>query len=117
MQVTQVQGNVTGDITGRDKYVSTEASHNIAASPASPNPPEKLWDVFVCYAKEDLDRARMLYRDLREARMTPWMAYEDILPRQEWKRENTQALTRSRYMLALLSSNSVSRTGYMFRRS
>lgn len=88
---------------------------NIAPPPESDNIPEKLWDVFVCYAKEDLDRALTLYRDLCEARITPWMAYEDILPGQDWEYEITQALTHSRYVLALLSSNSVSRKGFIQR--
>lgn len=84
------------------------------ALPASaPAVPDKQWDVFVCYAKEDLECARTLYAELRKAGVTPWMAYEDILPGQDWEYEITQALTRSRYVLALLSSNSVSRHGFI----
>lgn len=81
--------------------------------PDSTDQPKKLWDVFVCYAREDLDRARALYHKLREVGVTPWMAYEDILPGQNWEHEITQALTQSRYVLALLSDNSVSRRGFI----
>lgn len=80
---------------------------------AALNQPGKVWDVFVCYAREDLERARVLYAALREAGVKPWLAYEDILPGQDWEYEIEQALTRSRYVLALLSSHSVSRKGFI----
>ena len=79
----------------------------------APRQQDKPWDVFVCHAKEDRKSALTLYHELRQSGLTPWMAYEDILPGQDWEYEIEQALTQSRYVLALLSSNAVSRKGFI----
>ena len=105
-----VDGQVfTGPVT---IYHGSTPAANVPVS-APIEQPEKVYDVFVCYAKKDQDRARKLYRELCQAGVRPWMACEDILPGQAWEYEINQALTRSRYVLALLSSNSVSQRGYI----
>ncbi len=69
--------------------------------------------VFICYAIEDIEIARRLYHDLKDAGVIPWMAKKDILIGQNWKFEIHQAIKSSPYFLALLSSNSVSKQGYV----
>jgi len=72
-------------------------------------------NVFICYAEEDREIARRLYKDLKKAGVTPWMDVEDILPGQDRKIEIREAIKKSSYFLALLSSNAVSKRGHFNR--
>jgi len=38
--------------------------------------------VFISYAREDVEMARKLYDDLKNAGVSPWMDEEDLLPSQ-----------------------------------
>jgi hypothetical protein len=69
--------------------------------------------VFICYAREDREIAQHLYADLQQAGIAPWMACEDILPGQDWELGIDQAIRASSYFVALLSSHSVSRKGFV----
>ncbi len=69
--------------------------------------------VFISYAKEDYKIAKRLYDDLKQAGVKPWLDDEDLLPGQNWKLAIKKALKRSSYCLALLSSSSVSKRGYV----
>ncbi|MCP4353180.1 MAG: TIR domain-containing protein [Desulfobacterales bacterium] len=69
--------------------------------------------VFISYASEDIKTARKLYHDLKEAGVTPWMDEIDLLTGQNRKFEIRQAIKGSSYFLALLSSDSVSKQGYV----
>ncbi len=69
--------------------------------------------VFICYAREDYAIAERLYHDLQRAGVKPWLDEEVLLPGQNWKRMIKQAMKQSSYILALLSSHSVSKTGYV----
>ncbi len=69
--------------------------------------------VFISYAREDLALARRLYTDLKKVGATPWLDAEDLLPGQKWKNEISKAIRESDYFLALLSSSSVSKRGYV----
>lgn len=60
-----------------------------------------------------MEYARRLYRDLRSAGLTPWLDRESLLPGQNWKSEIRKAIYDSRYFIALLSSNSVEKRGYV----
>ena len=62
--------------------------------------------VFISYAREDIEVARKLYHDLKDAGVVPWMDKVDLLIGQDWKFEIKQAIKDSSYFLALLSSNS-----------
>jgi len=81
----------------------------MSAQEASPEE----WDVFICYAREDVEMAKRLYDDLERAGVSPWLDRKKLLPGQNWKRAIKQAMKDSAYVLALLSSNSVSKTGYV----
>lgn len=69
--------------------------------------------VFISYAREDIDTARRLYHDLKSAGMKPWMDEYDLLVGQNWKAAITKAIEKSDFFLALLSSNSLSKRGYV----
>ena len=45
--------------------------------------------------------------------LNPWIDKENLLPGQEWKRTITKAISESSYFIALLSTNSISKKGYI----
>lgn len=81
-------------------------------------PPENgdappIWDVFICYAREDLSMAKRLHDDLERAGVAVWLDKKKLVVGQNWKFEVKKAMQRSRYILTLLSSHSVSKSGYV----
>lgn len=71
--------------------------------------------VFISYGREDATEASRLYADLVEAGLRPWMDQIDLLPGQRWKEAISEAIETSRFFVALLSSQSVDRRGYVHR--
>ena len=69
--------------------------------------------VFISYAREDIDAARRLYQDLKQAGVEPWFDKESLLPGQKWRVAIRQAIRECRYFLAVLSTNSVTKRGYI----
>jgi hypothetical protein len=69
--------------------------------------------VFLSYAREDFNTALRLFNDLRKAGIDVWLDREVLLPGQNWKAAIRQAIRESRFFLALLSNNSVSKKGYV----
>lgn len=70
-------------------------------------------NVFISYAKEDQIVAKKLYRHLKEAGLEAWLDSEDLIPGQRWKYEIKKAISNCDYFVALLSSNSVNKRGYV----
>jgi hypothetical protein len=69
--------------------------------------------VFISYAKEDSEIATKIYYDLKRAGVKAWLDSKDLLPGQNWKLTIREAINESSYFLALLSSNSVSKKGFI----
>jgi len=69
--------------------------------------------VFISYAKEDKDHAEKLCRDLKLAGGAPWIDCIDLIPGQRWKPAIRKAISTSRYFIALLSSRSVGKRGFV----
>ncbi len=70
--------------------------------------------VFISYAEEDYKIAKRIYEDLKKyTDIRPWLAPEDIIPGQNWKITISRAIEDSSYFLALLSSNSLSKRGFV----
>jgi hypothetical protein len=69
--------------------------------------------IFICYAREDQNAAVRLFGDLRKAGLNPWIDIESLLPGQRWDITIRQAIRESRYFLALLSSESVKKRGFL----
>ena len=68
--------------------------------------------VFISYAHEDYSAAKRLYCDLKKAGIDAWLDKECLLPGQNWKLMIKQAIRRSRYFIAILSTNSITNSGY-----
>jgi TIR domain-containing protein len=59
--------------------------------------------------------ARRLSADLRRAGLDPWLDSERLRPGERWKSAIRNAIKRSRYFIALLSSRSVDRKGFVHK--
>jgi len=68
---------------------------------------------FLSYAREDLDVAQHLYAELARAGVTVWFDRVALLPGQHWKPAIIETIRTAKYFLALLSSNSVNKRGYV----
>ncbi len=69
--------------------------------------------VFISYGREDAATARRLYDDLAKAGLGPWLDEKDLLAGQKWRETIPKAIKECRYFLALLSSQSLSKRGYV----
>lgn len=69
--------------------------------------------VFISHASEDQPAAKRLFRDLRWARLDPWIAPDSLLPGQRWEVLIADAIRESDYFVALLSTKSVNKRGYV----
>ncbi|KPA12700.1 ABC transporter ATPase [Candidatus Magnetomorum sp. HK-1] len=69
--------------------------------------------IFISYAKEDQEIAERLFTDLMSAGVEPWMDIQNLIPGQNWKLMISKAIKESKYFLAILSSNSISKRGYV----
>lgn len=69
--------------------------------------------VFISYAREDIDYARKMFLELENASYEPWLDCESLLPGQRWESTIEQAMRESRYVLALISSRSSVKRGYV----
>ncbi|MDD2755341.1 MAG: TIR domain-containing protein [Methanothrix sp.] len=68
---------------------------------------------FISYAHEDEVSAIRLYSDLKRAGANPWIDKECLLPGQKWEIAIKRAIKSSDFFLAVLSSKSVEKRGYV----
>lgn len=69
--------------------------------------------VFISYARENIEEAKRISADLVSAGVNVWFDQESLLPGQKWKIAIKQAIRNSRYFLAVLSTYSVTKRGYV----
>jgi hypothetical protein len=69
--------------------------------------------IFISYAKEDSDHAKQLYEVLKGVGVSPWLDEENLLPGQRWDIEIEAEIEQCNYFIALLSSRSVAKRGYV----
>ncbi len=69
--------------------------------------------VFISYAREDIETAKRLYGDLKSHKINAWLDVDNLLPGQNWRAEIKKTILNSTFFIALLSSNSVSKRGYV----
>src|SRR5580658_934660 len=69
--------------------------------------------VFISYAREDADRARRLFNSLTQAGAEPWLDVENLLPGQHWESEIEKAIKQTDFFIALLSSKSLGKRGFI----
>jgi hypothetical protein len=74
---------------------------------------ENKLQVFISYAREDFDAAERIYSSLTNIGVRVWMDDKSLLPGEKWKPSINKAIQESRYFIALLSTNSVSKKGYV----
>jgi uncharacterized membrane protein YvlD (DUF360 family) len=78
------------------------------------DPPKYRLKVFLCHAKEDKLAARALYQRLSTAGwIDPWLDEEKLLPGQDWDMEIEKAVRVTDVVIVCLSSNSVTKEGYI----
>lgn len=71
-------------------------------------------NIFISYAREDAESANRLYQDLSSIPgVTPWLDSKKLLPGVRWKMEIMEALNTCDLFIILLSSNSVSKYGFI----
>jgi TIR domain-containing protein/stringent starvation protein B len=71
--------------------------------------------VFLSYAREDFETAERLYMDLRRAEIDVWMDKKSLLPGQNWEHEIRKAIRAADHFLALISTTSVQKRGFVQR--
>jgi hypothetical protein len=69
--------------------------------------------VFLSYAREDIKSAQHLFNDLRNAGVEVWFDQVSLLPGHKWKVAIQQAIEKNRFFIALLSTKSVNKMGYV----
>jgi len=69
--------------------------------------------VFLSYAREDEKSALQLYHELKDAGIIIWLDKESIQPGAEWKFAIKNAIKKCRFFIALLSTKSVSKKGFV----
>lgn len=69
--------------------------------------------VFLSYAREDIEAASKLYNELVEVGINVWFDKESLVPGAKWRLAIRSAISESRYFIALMSSRSVSKKGFV----
>ena len=69
--------------------------------------------IFISYAREDEKAAKKIYDDLKAAGHKPWIDTKDLKPGERWKSSIKKAIVGSKYFLALISSHSIDKRGFV----
>ena len=69
--------------------------------------------IFLSYAREDIGMAKQLYNDLKRYGLNVWLDTESLLPGDRWKDKIQDAIENSNYFIALLSTKSVNKKGFV----
>ena len=70
---------------------------------------------FLSYAHDDSSMARKLYDELTKAGALVWFDEESIHPGEKWEPAIRKGIRESRFFVALMSSKSISKKGYVQR--
>lgn len=76
---------------------------------------EKPPNVFICYAREDLSAVIDLYNDLKNEGIEAWIDKFTIPGGKRWKKAIKKAIDESRYFLAVISTHSETKRGYLHK--
>lgn len=69
--------------------------------------------IFISYAREDLNQVRALYQKLKDEGFTPWMDKIDLIPGQKWQPALEHAVAEADFFILCLSSHSVKKRGFV----
>jgi hypothetical protein len=70
---------------------------------------------FISYAREDVEVARRLCRDLEQLGAQPWLDVHDLVGGQEWEHAIEDAIRGCTHVIALMSRHSINKRGYVQR--
>jgi hypothetical protein len=70
-------------------------------------------NIFLSYAKEDGGKAADLYESLTATGLSVWFDKKSLKPGERWKSAISNAIRTSRYFVALMSSGSSHKKGYV----
>ncbi|MCP4106318.1 MAG: toll/interleukin-1 receptor domain-containing protein, partial [Desulfobacteraceae bacterium] len=68
--------------------------------------------IYIGYAKEDEEATMKLYHNLQKSGINVWLDTINISPGEHWKMSVYKAISQSKYFIAILSENSISKKGY-----
>lgn len=89
----------------REKTYLAQFEHVVVAEVKTQ--PRNRQQVFLSHAHEDVDFAKRLAQDLREAGLSVWMTPDSIQPSEQWASAIERGLDESKIFLVLLTPNSV----------
>jgi len=69
--------------------------------------------IFLLYAREDLESARMLASELKKHGFNPWLDIDEITPGQVWQKAVFRALEESAVALVLVSEHLMKKGGFV----
>ena len=69
--------------------------------------------VFLAHASEDKPFVKNLYQILKNNGLNPWLDEENLMPGVKWDDQIVEAIQKSRFFIACLSQNSISKDGYI----
>lgn len=92
--------NILGDVSAMGKEFMT-------------NLPPRLLRVFLCHSSGDKPAVRLLYNKLISTGVDVWLDEEKLLPGQDWRLEILSAVRQSDVIIVCLSSNSVTKEGFV----
>ena len=73
--------------------------------------PQEAPQVFVAYVVEDLDLARRVFDELKNAGCSPWLDKEKLLPGQNWPRAIERAIEIADAFVPCFSTRSIAKRG------
>jgi hypothetical protein len=69
--------------------------------------------IFINYAREDASFAQRIYFDLKQLGYDVWLDTSDLKAGENWKQAIQRAIKQSNFIISLLSSNSITKKGYV----
>jgi hypothetical protein len=69
--------------------------------------------VFLAHASEDKPFVRKLFKILKESGLDPWLDEENLMPGVKWDDKIVDAIEKSRFFIACISSHSITKDGYI----
>ena len=69
-------------------------------------------DVFVCYAKKDLERVQDIVHKLENTGISCWCDFSDLKLGEQWKHRITEEMKKCSYFLVVLSHTSTGTDGF-----
>lgn len=76
-------------------------------------PKKEKGQIFLIYAREDIEKVDKLYNQLKEKGFKPWFDIKEIVPGQRWKDSIRDAIQKSDVALALISKNTLNKKGFV----